>query len=138
MASNSLTDFHMSVAPLLRKKTDALMDKLLHVQKLFQVFDKEVPLQLVTVFCYIASHDPCHLAAIREGCDLSENSVSRHTDWLSTTHPLGKPGLGMISKEVDPSDARRKIVTLTDKGRILVKQLKSVLYQDLVHDQLIG
>lgn len=124
----------MSMAPVLRKLTDPLMARLLKVEQLFRLADEEVPAQLVTVFCYIASHDPCHMQAIMEDCGLTANSVSRNTDWLSKTHRLGKPGMDLIRKEVDPVDSRRKIVTLTSKGRLISNQIRAILYEDLIDD----
>jgi DNA-binding MarR family transcriptional regulator len=121
-----------SQTPLLRKRTDALLYRLLKVEQLFRLTDEEVPAQLVTVFCYIASHNPCHMLAIQEDVGLSCNSVSRNTDWLSTTHRLGKPGMGLITKEVDPINARRKLVSLTPKGQIMADQIKAILYEDLI------
>jgi DNA-binding MarR family transcriptional regulator len=129
----------MSQAPLLRKRTDPLMYRLMRVEQLFRLADEEVPAQLVTVFCYIASHNPCHMQAIMEDCGLSANSVSRNTDWLSPTHRLGKPGMGLITKEVDPLNQRRRIARLTSKGELIASQIKSILYEDLIDDeQLFG
>jgi len=125
--------------PLLRKRTDPLMYRLWKVEQLFRLADEEVPAQLVTVFCYIASHNPCHLTAIMEDCGLSSNSVSRNTDWLSKTHRLGKPGMDLIIKETDPLDARRRIARLTSKGELIASQIKSILYEDLIDDyQLVN
>lgn len=129
----------MSQAPLLRKRTDPLMYRLMRVEQLFRLADEEVPAQLVTVFCYIASHNPCHMQAIMEDCGLSANSVSRNTDWLSPNHRLGKPGMGLITKEVDPLNQRRRIAKLTSKGELIASQIKSILYEDLIDDeQLFG
>lgn len=129
----------MSQAPLLRKRTDLLMYRLMRVEQLFRLADEEVPAQLVTVFCYIASHNPCHMQAIMEDCGLSANSVSRNTDWLSPNHRLGKPGMGLITKEVDPLNQRRRIARLTSKGELIASQIKSILYEDLIDDeQLFG
>lgn len=129
----------MPQTPLLRKRTDPLMYRLMKVEQLFRLADEEVPAQLVTVFCYIAAHNPCHMQAIMEDCGLSSNSVSRNTDWLSNTHRLGKPGLGLIKKEIDPLNCRRKLAVLTSKGELIASQIKSILYEDLIDDyQLLG
>lgn len=122
-------------SPILRKRTDALLYRLLKVEQLFRLTDDEVPAQLVAVFCYIASHNPCHLQAIQEDVGLSNNSVSRNTDWLSSSHRLGKPGMGLIVKEVDNLNQRRKIVRLTSKGELLADQIKAILYEDLINDE---
>ena len=101
--------------------------KLLRIQELLREKDYEVPGQLVSVFYFIASHNPCHTQAIQEGLAMSPNSVSRNTDWLSRAHRLGKPGLGLIDKKVDPADTRMRICSLTPKGENFVKRIKDIL-----------
>lgn len=103
------------------------MWKVCRIHELFRLEDVEVPGQLVSVFCFIASHNPCHLQAIMEGLGLSSNSVSRNTDWLSDYHRLGKPGMGLIKKYKDPTNMRRVIVELTPKGQGMVRQIKEIL-----------
>lgn len=116
--------------PILRERTDKTIWKLLRIQELLREKDYEVPGQLVSIFYYIASHNPCHSQAIAEDLGISQNSVSRNTDWLSTHHRLGKPGLGLIHKKVDPSDTRMRICTLTTKGENFVKRIKEILDDD--------
>jgi len=114
--------------PLIKERTDELMWKVCKVAELFRVKDAEVPGQLVSVFCYIASHNPCHLQAIQEDLGLSPNSTSRNTDWLSSHHRLGKAGMGLVTKADDPYDMRRKVVKLTPKGEQMVTTIKEILY----------
>ena len=114
--------------PLVKPLTDELMWKVCRVHELFRTKDDEVPGQLVSVFCYIASHNPCNLQAIEQELGLSPNSTSRNTDWLSSHHRLGKPGMGLITKKRDPLNGRRRIVELTDKGYEMIEQIKEILY----------
>jgi DNA-binding MarR family transcriptional regulator len=116
------------VDPLLKRRTDPDLEPLMKVINLFRLQDEEVPAQLITVFLYIASHNPCHLQAIEEDTGLSPNSTSRNTDWLSTHHRLGKPGLGLIRKIVDPKNRRRRMAELTRKGEMLAATIKEELY----------
>jgi DNA-binding MarR family transcriptional regulator len=116
--------------PLLKDKTDNVMWKLCRIHELFREKDIEVPGQLVSVFCFIASHNPCHMQAIQEALSMSSNSVSRNTDWLSSHHRLGKAGLGLITKKADAIHLRRKILRLTDKGHDMIKQIKEILDGD--------
>ena len=121
------------------------MAKLLEVIEIFRLYDREVPAQVISTFLYIASHNPCHAQAL--GQDLTyENdkgdpipmhasAVSRNTDWLSATHRLTnpvtqkkKPGLNLITKEVDPFNRRRQLLRLTPKGEKLARKLRSILY----------
>jgi DNA-binding MarR family transcriptional regulator len=116
--------------PLLKDKTDNVMWKLCRIHELFREKDIEVPGQLVSVFCFIASHNPCHMQVIQEALSMSSNSVSRNTDWLSSHHRLGKAGMGLIAKKADAIHLRRKILRLTDKGHDMIKQIKEILDGD--------
>jgi DNA-binding MarR family transcriptional regulator len=117
-----------STNPLVKERTDELMWRVCKVAELFRVKDTEVPGQLVSVFCYIASHNPCNLQAIKESLGLTDNSTSRNTDWLSDYHRLGKPGMGLIKKYTDPQNFRRRVVKLTPKGEAMVQSIKEILY----------
>ena len=119
-----------STHPLLKDKTDNVMWKLCRIHELFREKDVEVPGQLVSVFCFIASHNPCHMQAIQEALGMSSNSVSRNTDWLSSHHRLGKAGMGLITKKSDAVHLRRKILRLTDKGHDIVAKIKEILDGD--------
>lgn len=113
--------------PIKNDLTDASMAKVLAISEEFRSLDTEVPGQLVSVFLYIASHNPCHMQAIENDLRLSPNSVSRNTDWLSKYHRLGKPGMGLVVKIADPVNARRRLVKLTEKGHRLVERINQIL-----------
>ena len=113
--------------PIKNELTDASMAKVLAISEEFRSLDTEVPGQLVSVFLYIASHNPCHMQAIENDLRLSPNSVSRNTDWLSKYHRLGKPGMGLVVKIADPVNARRRLVKLTEKGHRLVERINQIL-----------
>jgi len=113
--------------PILQEMTDTVMWKLCRIHELFREQYVEVPGQLVSVFCFIASHNPCHMQAIESGLNLSNNSVSRNTDWLSKYHRLGKPGMNLIVKEKDPTNYRRRVCRLTPKGEKMVSKIKEIL-----------
>ena len=65
---------------------------------------------------------------MEEDLEFTTASGSRNTDLLSHTHRLGKPGLGLIIKEVDPSNRTRLQLRLTLEGQCLVDTLKEILY----------
>ena len=90
--------------------------------------EREIPTQVVSVFLYIATHNPCHKQAIEEDLDFTTASCSRNIAWLSHTHRLGKPGLNLVHTYKDPSNRRRYICSLTDKGKELAASLEAKLY----------
>lgn len=90
--------------------------------------EREFPLQLAVVFCWVASHDGCLQADLPKALSMTSASVSRCLDWLSAEHRLGKPGLNLIRKERDLIDRKRWRVWLTAKGeqfrRLIERQLE--------------
>ena len=111
-----------------RVVTDYQMAKLAKAIEHFRTFDKEIPAQVIATFLYVASHDDCTKVDLEKALAFSTASGSRNSDYLSDFHRLNKPGLGLIAKYRDQTNRRRQILKLTPKGRILVKQLKDILY----------
>ena len=114
--------------PLKRELTDSNMLKLMKTTELLRILDREVPGQLLSVFFYVASHNPCHKLAMEEDLGIKTSSASRLTDWLSDYHRLGKPGLGLIKKYTDASNRRRQYLILTEKGEALINQIKDIVF----------
>jgi DNA-binding MarR family transcriptional regulator len=114
--------------PLKRQTTSRTTAKLLSAFELLRLMDREIPGQLVSAFLYIASHNPCHKQALEEDLGFGVASGSRTTDWLSSHHRLGKPGLGLIKKTMDPLNRRRVLLELTPKGEALIRQMKELIY----------
>ena len=114
--------------PLKRQQTSRRTAQILSAFELMRLMDREIPGQLVSAFLYIASHNPCHKQAMEEDLGFRAASGSRTTDWLSDYHRLGKPGLGLIKKTVDPSNRRRVILALAPKGEALIRQMKEAIY----------
>ena len=113
-----------------RAITDIDMAKLAKAIEHFRTLDKEIPAQVIATFLYVATHDDCNKIDLEKALAFSSASGSRNTDWLSAYHRLNKPGLGLIIKYRDPNNRRRQVLQLSPKGRILVQQLKKILYSD--------
>ena len=114
--------------PLKRTQTNDNLAKLLLVTEEFRKMDREVPAQVISMFFYIASHDPCHKQALEEDLDYTVASASRNLDWLSDRHRLSKPGLGLVEKFRDPENGRRFMARLTPKGYKLASKLEAIIY----------
>ena len=120
----------MDADPLQRSVTDPTIERVFLAMNVLRKLDAEMPAQLVSALFYIASHNGCHKLAMEEDLCLCKASGSRNTDWLSRQHRLGKRGLGLIIKERDPFNGRRLVLSLTEKGELLIAQLKSILYDN--------
>jgi len=114
--------------PLRRTRTNPDMERMLRVMDLLRVLDREVPAQVLSCFFYIASHDGCHKTAMEEDLGLTTASSSRNIDRLTKQHRLGKRGMDLIIKEVDPSNKKRLTLHLNQRGHDLIRQIESILY----------
>ena len=113
--------------PLKRQVTDDSVVRLVDILQEFRKLDYEMPAQVILCFVFVASHNPCHSEVLCHELGLTRAAVSRNTDWLSEKHRLRKPGLGLIKKEVDESNRRRMILSLTPKGKLMLKSIREQL-----------
>ena len=113
--------------PLKKQVTDDSVVLLVDILQEFRKLDYEVPAQVILCFVFVASHNPCHSEVLCHELGLTRAAVSRNTDWLSEKHRLRKPGLGLIKKEVDESNRRRMILSLTTKGKLMLKSIRDKL-----------
>ncbi len=67
------------------------------------------------------------MKAVAEALDTSQSSASRNVAALSDWHWLKRPGAGMVKTEADPYEMRRKIITLTQKGKLVAKALGQIM-----------
>ena len=117
--------------PLSRTETDPELSCLLTAWETIRLQHKEVPAQAITVFLYVASHNPCHKQAIEEDHGLTTASCSRMIDFLCDgpgRKGVTTPGIGLVHKYTDPGNARRQKVRLTSKGEDIVRVIKRIIY----------
>ena len=121
---------------ILPNPTDTEMERLWQVVELVRALDQDVakshelPIQALSCLAYIASHNNCNKQDMEVELGMSRASGSRNTDWLSRTHRLNKSGLNLIKKEIDPTDKRKTILSLTRQGKDLVHKIAAILYDD--------
>ena len=129
----------MDLDPLQRRVIDSDVDRIFEAIEFIRKFDQdngshEISISVLASLLFVGSRNGAHKQALEEDLDMTRSSSSRNTDILSKWHrlilPSGKrkPGLGLIRKEVDGSDRRRSVLTLTNKGEELITQLKDILY----------
>lgn len=118
--------------PLKRTQTDNQAAKLLRAWETLRLLHREVPAQAVTVLLYVAAHNPCHKQAIEEDLGLTTASCSRCIDFLKVQGPrrpsIVTRSIGLITKYRDPSNGRRFLLKLSDKGERLLTNAKETLY----------
>ncbi len=129
----------MDFDPLQRRVTDLSIDKLAEAIECIRTFapehgSHEMSISVLSTLLYIGSRNGAHKQALEEDLEMTRASSSRNTDMLSKHHRLliasgkRKPGLGLIKKEVDTTNRRRSILSLTKSGEKLFTQIKHILY----------
>ena len=113
--------------------SDPQMDKILKMIELVRDLDREsksqeLPIQVLSLFLYVASRNNCNKQHAENHLKMSKASTSRNSDWLSRTHYNGRKGLNLIRKVMDPLDRRKSLFRLTRQGRDLVEKMTSILY----------
>lgn len=122
------TNANPNMNPLKRDITNDDLLPLLEVIEEIRVRDPEMTAAVLSIFLYVATHDDCHKQAIEEDLEISTSNCSRAADWLLDKKTLRKPGLGLITKEADPSNKRRVMFRLTQQGKHLANRLQTTLY----------
>ena len=94
------------------------IQSLLAALEMFRVVaGKDVPIQRLIVFLYVAAHDGCPQATLTKATGMSEASVSRCLDALGPIDRHGNPGVRLISRRQDQDDYKRWRLFLTPKGQ---------------------
>jgi DNA-binding MarR family transcriptional regulator len=101
--------------------------KLLKITDEFRKIDPEMPLQQITVLTLVAFNSGITMKDIGERMGMAQSTVSRNCAALGKTHRLGVAGKGLISTAEDPHERRRKIVSLTPKGRLVMQSVLEAL-----------
>ena len=89
--------------------------------------DDSMPIQTLSVLLEIARREPIGITKLSEHVGLAQSSASRNVAALSARHWLKRPGLCLVQLENDPQDIRKKMVTLTAKGRKAIEQLVDII-----------
>jgi DNA-binding MarR family transcriptional regulator len=85
-----------------------------------------LPVHHAQVFLFVARHGPCSYEALEEALALSNSTVSRTVHALGDQHRKGYDGYGLLELARDPEEGRRYLVSLTAKGKALLRQLEGL------------
>lgn len=102
---------------------------LIRVLEALRGLDPDMPIQYALSFLTVARHEGLSIRELSERLGIAQSSASRNVAALSRWHSFGKPGHDLVQAEEDPRERRRKIVTLTPKGRALVEELRAIVSQ---------
>ncbi|MGR9319157.1 MarR family winged helix-turn-helix transcriptional regulator [Rhizobium leguminosarum] len=94
--------------------------------ELFRDLHPDVPMQTVSVFLIIAMRPSVYQRELLKLLDISQASVSRNVMALSHVNRRGDPGLGLITQQRDPLDARQIRLRLTPAGKELANRVAAL------------
>ncbi|HYG84622.1 MAG TPA: winged helix-turn-helix transcriptional regulator [Azospirillum sp.] len=97
------------------------------VLEAFRTLDPDLPIQYALSFITIAQNEGISIGELAERLGIAQSSASRNVAALSRWHSFGKAGLDLVSAQEDPRERRRKIVTLTDRGRAFLDELRAIV-----------
>jgi DNA-binding MarR family transcriptional regulator len=88
--------------------------------------ERDLPITAALVFLGVARHgcNGVDQGGLQEALGLSSAGISRTVQTLGKVHYLkGKEGLDLVSREMDPSDNRRRVLRLTSRGEKLMRSV---------------
>ena len=104
-----------------------MLSKASRFVSLVRMIDPELPIQTLAVFLDIAENPGTSIVDVARRLRMTNAATARNVSTLSDRTWLKKPGLGLVYKEDDPQELRRKILTLTAKGVRLKQQIEATL-----------
>ena len=93
---------------------------LLKIIEEMRKFDNQIEAQAIAVFFFVATHSKTEgiaMQTISEQLDMAQSSVSRNCYKLADVNRHKKTGIGLVQTFEDPMERRRKLVSLTAKGK---------------------
>lgn len=95
----------------------------LKVLKELRTIDPEMGIQTYMVLLQVALEEGIGVMEIANRLNLSGASASRNVMLLSKRRTASRAGYDLLTQEYDPHERRRKMVSLTAKGRKLLAKL---------------
>lgn len=110
--------------------TDGLK-KAIKVLETFNHFDRDMQMQQVLAFLYIALENEqgrtANVSLVKDKVDVTSASATRNVQAWADVNRYGKEGFGCIESSINPKNKTEKILTLSKKGKALVSELCRIL-----------
>jgi len=99
---------------------------ILGVLEMFRTLDAEMPIGQITAFLTISESGDAGVTMtdLSEKLGIGISTCSRHIGALGSINRYHEEGHKLISSVEDPTERRRKIITLTFAGKAFLKRLK--------------
>jgi len=83
----------------------------------FRAIDSDMSIQTAATLLGVAIMEGTSLREMSDKLGIANSTASRCVSLLSKYHRMRQKGLDMVSNEIDPMERRRKIISLTAKGK---------------------
>jgi DNA-binding MarR family transcriptional regulator len=103
------------------------IEELLRALKPFDNLRGWIPLRYITTFLMVALDEGKWPSAYARSAGIDRITMSRCLRDIGERSRTGGPGLGLVKAVRDPSNAQRRKVLLTEKGRTLLLHVKRAL-----------
>jgi DNA-binding MarR family transcriptional regulator len=108
----------------LEPEDDKDLDKLEGVAELFATsMSPTMPMQLYRTFLMIIRNEGKSLSEIADIIGTNSSTASRHLLDLGERNRKMEPGYMLVESRADPMNLRRKVYTLTPKGKLLARSI---------------
>lgn len=82
----------------------------------FRELQSDMTITTASLFAYIAAHPGISMGELSKQTNTKQSTCSRTVAVLSEWQKYEVPGFGLVWSEDDPTERRRKLIHLTDKG----------------------
>lgn len=103
------------------------------VLKVLREIDPEMGIQTYSILLQIALEEGIGVMELTKRLDMSGASASRNVLLLSKKRTSTRDGYDLVQTDYDPQERRRKMCSLTAKGRKVLKHLAELI--DISHDR---
>jgi len=101
------------------------VEKILRIVSKFRDLDPDITFSVACVLLLVAKagDEGISLTEVAEKSGLGLSSVSRHCAYLGKINRHHEEGYNLIQTHEDPMERRRRLATLTGKGKAFINQL---------------
>lgn len=115
-----------TASPSRQKFSESHAEVLMNLFQQIERIDSEFPLNYSICLVHIAMNEGMSLTQLSEKTGLGLSTISRIVGALSDFRPNGQ-AYGLIDLKISPKERRRKELSLTPKGWVLMRGLGTVL-----------
>lgn len=91
---------------------------------------RKMPLQYVRAFLLVAMYEGKSVQEYADMANVSQTTMSRHLGDIGARNRHMEPGLELVTVSMDPMDQRRHIVALTNKGKMILRDMADAMERE--------